>query len=386
MLFSHLIWTFIILIVIGAVIGGMTNAIAIKMLFRPYNPVYIGRWRVPFTPGLIPKRRQELSEQLGQMVMSHLLTAEGIEKKLRQPDFINRINNWAQDAVSHYIDKRIPIREHVRLMTDPDRLIHLTQNKTEQWIKETLEQWTEDKKQQSLEMLLPIEWEEKIVSMTPQVTDYIIDNLTSYLESDEGKSKLKEQVDGFLSGRGMFGNMLQFFLGNQSLIDKLHPEVLSFINRTEFKQVITDLLKNEWVKLKQKPLSEVIQIIEINQVVEKVTQGVVLQLPFNNWLDRSVYDYIVKDSKGNGQIIIETLIPKITDGVIGLIASKTNDVLGALQLEEVVKQEVDTFSVHRLEEIVLMISKREFKMITYLGALLGAIIGLFQGIVIMLIR
>lgn len=44
---------------LGAIIGGFTNHLAIKMLFRPHRPIYIGKFQVPFTPGLIPKRRDE---------------------------------------------------------------------------------------------------------------------------------------------------------------------------------------------------------------------------------------------------------------------------------------------------------------------------------------
>ncbi|UYZ00051.1 DUF445 family protein [Peribacillus frigoritolerans] len=39
----------------------------------------------------------------------------------------------------------------------------------------------------------------------------------------------------------------------------------------------------------------------------------------------------------------------------------------------------------RLEEMVVSITKKELSMITYLGALLGGIIGLFQGFVTVLI-
>ena len=52
---------------LGAIIGGFTNHLAIKMLFRPHRPIYIGKFQVPFTPGLIPKRRDELAVQLGKM-------------------------------------------------------------------------------------------------------------------------------------------------------------------------------------------------------------------------------------------------------------------------------------------------------------------------------
>ncbi|RSL34658.1 DUF445 family protein [Salibacterium salarium] len=78
------------MIIIGAVIGGVTNSLAIKMLFRPYRPVYVGKWRLPFTPGLIPKRRGEMAEQMGKMVVTHLLTPERIREKLDNPYFVKK--------------------------------------------------------------------------------------------------------------------------------------------------------------------------------------------------------------------------------------------------------------------------------------------------------
>lgn len=71
---------FAVMIAVGALIGAVTNHFAIKMLFRPYKAIYIFGKRVPFTPGLIPKRRDELARQMGQMVTGHLLTTEGINK------------------------------------------------------------------------------------------------------------------------------------------------------------------------------------------------------------------------------------------------------------------------------------------------------------------
>lgn len=57
----------------------------------------------------------------------------------------------------------------------------------------------------------------------------------------------------------------------------------------------------------------------------------------------------------------------------------------SVRLAEVVQEEVEAFQVDRLEEMVLGISRREFKMITYLGALLGGLIGLLQAVLVMVI-
>ncbi|WP_411739635.1 DUF445 family protein [Peribacillus sp. S4] len=54
-------------------------------------------------------------------------------------------------------------------------------------------------------------------------------------------------------------------------------------------------------------------------------------------------------------------------------------------MDDIVEEQVSTFSVSCLEEMVVSITKKELSMITCIGALLGGIIGLFQGFVTVLI-
>ena len=66
----------ILMPVSGAVIGYFTNWLAIRMLFRPQKEIRIFGRRVPFTPGLIPKERERLSQKVGETVGAHILTEE----------------------------------------------------------------------------------------------------------------------------------------------------------------------------------------------------------------------------------------------------------------------------------------------------------------------
>ena len=66
--------------IIGTVIGFGTNFIAVKMLFRPYKPVKIGKFILPFTPGVIPKRREKLALALGNAISDQLFTSDDIKK------------------------------------------------------------------------------------------------------------------------------------------------------------------------------------------------------------------------------------------------------------------------------------------------------------------
>ena len=67
---------------LGAFIGYVTNYIAIRMLFRPLRPWRIFGVRLPLTPGIIPAKRGELAERMGDMVGSHLLTSEDVGRAL----------------------------------------------------------------------------------------------------------------------------------------------------------------------------------------------------------------------------------------------------------------------------------------------------------------
>lgn len=71
----------LILAVIGAIIGWMTNVIAIKLMFRPINPV--GIKGTPFViQGLIPKRKAEIAKSIGDVISDELISIEKIVDKM----------------------------------------------------------------------------------------------------------------------------------------------------------------------------------------------------------------------------------------------------------------------------------------------------------------
>ena len=76
---------------LGAVIGYVTNAIAIRMLFRPLTEIRVLGIPLPLTPGIIPKQRAQLAESIGQMVSRELLTEEAVRRQLSSENFQARL-------------------------------------------------------------------------------------------------------------------------------------------------------------------------------------------------------------------------------------------------------------------------------------------------------
>ena len=80
---------------IGAVIGYFTNYIAVKMLFHPYKSFHIGKFRVPFTPGIIPKRQPDMAKAIGNAVGNHLFTGGDLENLLISEEAAEKVSDIA---------------------------------------------------------------------------------------------------------------------------------------------------------------------------------------------------------------------------------------------------------------------------------------------------
>ncbi len=84
---------------VGAVIGYFTNYLAVKMLFRPYYPKKIGKRRIPFTPGIIPKRQPQLAKAIGHAVGEELFTGDDIKTALSSEETKNKVADTVVDAL-----------------------------------------------------------------------------------------------------------------------------------------------------------------------------------------------------------------------------------------------------------------------------------------------
>jgi uncharacterized membrane protein YheB (UPF0754 family) len=84
---------------VGAIIGYITNWLAIKMLFRPHKEIRLGKFKVPFTPGLIPKEKSRIAKSVGETIGMHLLTKETIIKSLCSEDMNQQLDSWVQSKV-----------------------------------------------------------------------------------------------------------------------------------------------------------------------------------------------------------------------------------------------------------------------------------------------
>ncbi|WP_191992008.1 DUF445 domain-containing protein [Bacillus aerolatus] len=367
----------IFMVLIGAAIGAITNAIAIRMLFRPYEPRYISKWKIPFTPGLIPKRRGELALQIGRTVEEHLLTPESIERKLSEPSFQQEMTAMLQREVK-------PMLATDKTLSELLEKVHFkeAEQKAERWV----EEWIDNKYRhiknfyldQTVKESLPAEWLDTVEGKIPDVSKYILTKAIDHFSSFEGKWRVKKMTDDFLAEWGKLGSMLQMILGSTSLEDKIQPEIIKFLRNPGTKEMLDTILAKEWEKVLDWKWEEVFKYFSDEKALAKGKSFVLRQLDLPSLFRRPVADLL----RPFEDKIIGEVIPSLVERAGHLVASRMPVIMQKLRIGDIVREQVETFSLQRLEQIVLDIARRELKMITLLGGLLGGAIGLIQALIV----
>lgn len=98
---------------VGALIGLITNGIAIRMLFRPFHEIRIGKFRLPFTPGLIPKEQPRLAAAIGKVVGERLLDSDTLQKALASDALHEAFERKIDQTVESLAHREETVREYL---------------------------------------------------------------------------------------------------------------------------------------------------------------------------------------------------------------------------------------------------------------------------------
>ena len=97
--------TVLALAAIGALIGWVTNILAIKLLFKPIESVNILGIKIQ---GLIPKRREEIAKNIGEIVEEELLSINDILDNVLTEENIEEVKYILKTRTKEAIVKKVP--------------------------------------------------------------------------------------------------------------------------------------------------------------------------------------------------------------------------------------------------------------------------------------
>lgn len=362
---------------IGALIGGTTNTIAIKMLFRPYEAKYLFGKRLPFTPGVIPLRRDEASTKLGEIITGHLLTPEVFKEKLNSPE--------TDKLIMHFIDRQIETIETERLTPGYflERLsAGLTDKIVDSFNEEIRSKVTEEGTKlydRNIDDIMPPDALNAVDSKVAHLAYDINEKLVQYISSDKGFSDIYTMVDEFTENRGRLARSIKYVMTKESMTERVQAELLKLIQQEKMIDIENRVIEDEYNKLKQSGLSELVTGSDLDNILNSIIEVLQQKIDIRQILNTPITDFnkeLFERFKEKGKY-------KLKDNFIDYSGKNMSKIMNKLQLAEVIKKQIDSFELSKLEDLVMDVANKEFKMIMMLGYVLGGIVGIAQGILVL---
>ncbi|MGC1306766.1 MAG: DUF445 family protein [Phormidesmis sp.] len=405
------LWIVLLSPILGGVIGYFTNDVAIKMLFRPYQPKVLFGRQIPFTPGLIPSNQQRLAKKISEVIMRSLLTPEELQKlarRLLQTERTEKAISWLLSLALEQVQGN-------------------TQTKTAQILGNVLQ----DLIGQSLPRLLRV-WarqEDFLETQLNQIFDQVL--LDFQLNAEQAAQVSDWMVNGLLPPDRV----------RQLLVDFLSDYNIQVIDETLRSKtsgtywVVANIfgVRNALTRLRTVCAEEP---DKSNARIAELTAALGLKVRLQTWLQlfslqelpvstvrqlrRTLRQTIKTYLRNNGSDLLQTLSASIDWEKLALqllsrlqsspVMGKSLDsvsrelalvlerylerdlevivmqAIPILNIDQVIIERVNATSPRELEQAIQTIVKNELQAIVNLGGILGFVIGSFQAVFLLLQR
>ena len=492
--------------VVGAVIGYITNYIAIKMLFKPRTEKKVFGFKVPFTPGLIPKEKDRIAKSVGENIGEHLLNGNTIKKTLKEEKIKKYIDKEIGNQVCKILNNKKTIKEIY------SEVLNLDFNKLNTGLSEKILNsiWSEFFKNSFKENTYKY-LERSILNNLQKKPKYLINfldkqivrdkicnilnefldkekgklnqlllNKLDYLENNNEKIKkflpnqlesliqkfiydekdiicqkiyglfLREQVSKEIKNTitnnvlGKLSPLVSMFLNVDVLYDKFLESAKIYFEEVKNQEIIANVINEELKEFSNKEVCIILNKISNEtkkEIIFKASNKIAITLKenlnaeiilsllkekvnnYNNYVEilddlsinykevlkcfidkiyieikdseeakNNIKEWILKFIENIGEenlskfitcdkeIAINSISLVIQNKYDDFIENKTEKMLNILDIPNIVEKEIKNFEVDYAEKIILDIANKELKAITWLGALLGGILGIITPI------
>ncbi|WMT39568.1 DUF445 family protein [Paenibacillus sp. D2_2] len=335
----------------------------------------IGRFRVPFTPGLIPKRREDIAQSLGNVVADYLVTTEGLQDMVLRPSFKQKVEEYLKALLYKWMQSPLTLKEAALTVWDEEKweaiklkLTDTANTVLERGVDLVWDQYGLGDK--ALKEVIPGWTEENRERWSELAADALLQTVEEELLSAGGQRMLSKMAAGMADQAGGFlGTMAAIFMDEDKIVRKLTPALVRALRGDETKAKVAEAIKGKLEEYAEKPVSELLKML----ADEEGKDWIVLQLqrlPVGKWVSRAE-EVKLSSLLTSWKPQLENAIPGFTDRMLRGIVRGIPVVMTAIQLPKMVHEQVQKFPIELLEEVILSVSGKEFRAITWLGVVLG---------------
>jgi len=376
--------------IIGSVIGYTTNWFAIKMLFKPHKAYHIGKVKIPFTPGLIPRERERIAKSLGEAVGDNLLTEEVIMKELTNESIINSLKEY---VMTDLLGSKISINTILgKVYKNQDELYTNISEQLAITIIDYLKANESIKAHIASKIATIIDPGTKIdellgENVISELNEMVMKNkleiangICTFLAEEEMATKVKGLIGSVLTEK--LGGLAAMFVEPNSLYESLLDFIQTHLENEENQIEVANQIIKVVDNILGKQVSDVLDTEQYIKTVSKVSQMVYNQMI--SFIESEGFNEILKELIIKVASMELELPEHMKSGIensiektyISFAKSRLPIFLAQFNVTGIVESEVNNFSVQQVEDLIFKIVDKELKAITWLGALLGFGMGL----------
>ena len=318
---------------VGAVIGYITNDIAIRMLFRPHHAKYIFGIHIPFTPGIIPKERGRIAASIGTAISVNLMNKEVLEKNLLSEEMLGKIQCAVDDFFTSQKHNPEALEEYLRHYLSSEEL------------------------------------EGASNSINEELTKLIHQKLA---DSNVGNQIAHIAVNHVMQKMGNFGSTIGDTLKDEGIgsgggIGKMISRGFESLFGSQAKKDASD-----FISALALPVEEALAK-NINEMLQNNSEDILRNLLGNeisNLMSRRMCDLMEgKDEK------VEQIKSFVISSYRSIITNQLPKILEAVNISKIIESRINEMDVNETEKLIFAVMDKELKAIVWLGAGLGFIMG-----------
>lgn len=336
---------------VGTISGGITNAVAIWMLFNPHEPFKFGPIRFQ---GALPKNKDRLAKAIGKTVGQKLLTPEDLAERLSAPPIRDAFARALEGGIGRF------------LREDRGPLIDLLTPEVRARLETTLDELARRGGEALTTYAESPDFEARVAELLPLVAEQFGTILSDPSAKEEVKQALRGTLEKSLPAMRLHERLAARFVITEGAIDRFLESLNVALTTVPPAERLARLSPERRTALARKVADWLVKFSRDRGLAEEGIRSLAKAL-----LDRP----IGRPVEWLGEENANALTGAVVQESWAWVQSQVPGVMSELDIPGMVEQKVMGLSTQRMEELVRNVTEKELKLIVQLGYVLGAIVG-----------
>ena len=348
---SSTLVTGLLTIAVGTLSGGITNAVAIWMLFNPHEPFRFGPLRLQ---GALPKNKDRLAKAIGKTVGQKLLTPEDLAERLSAPPIRDAFARALEGGIGRF------------LREDRGPLIDLLTPEVRARLESALDELARRGGDALTTYAESPAFEERVAGLLPIIAEQFGSILSDPAAKEEVKTALRGTLEKSLPAMRLHERLAAKLVITEGAMDRFLDSLNTALTRLPPAERLQHLSPERRAAIARRVAEWLVQFSRDRGLAEEGIRSLAKAL-----LDRP----IGRPVEWLGEANADALTSAVVKESWAWVQAQVPGVVGELDIPGMVVQKVMGLSTQKMEELVRTVTEKELKLIVDLGYVLGAIVG-----------